>query len=102
MIEKGRHLNIIKKDRNCPICNMGLIENEEHFLLHCKEYKFKRSVLLSKINSTSQYNHNNSNNIVNLLVNSSSEFCLKLNGMFRSKKQYDFLIVNCALFHFHM
>lgn len=40
MIEKGRHLNIIKKDRNCPICNMGLIENEEHFLLHCKEYKF--------------------------------------------------------------
>jgi hypothetical protein len=39
MIEKGRHLNIIKKDRNCPISNMGLIENEEHFLLHCKEYK---------------------------------------------------------------
>ena len=61
---------------------MGLIENEEHFLLHCKEYKSKRSVLLSKINSTSQYNHNNSNNIVNLLVNSSSEFCLKLTSSF--------------------
>ena len=42
MIEKDRRLNIIKKDRNCPICNMGLIENEEHFLLHCKEYKSKR------------------------------------------------------------
>ena len=33
MIEKGRHINIIMKDRNCPICNMGLIENEEHNLL---------------------------------------------------------------------
>ena len=62
---------------------MGLIENEEHFLLHCKEYKFRRSVLLSKINSTSQYNHNNSNNIVNLSVNNSSEFCLKLTSSYR-------------------
>ena len=52
MVEKGRHLNLLKKDRNCPICNMGLIENEQHVLLHCKEYKSKRSVLLSKINST--------------------------------------------------
>ena len=61
---------------------MGLIENEEHFLLHCKGYKSKHSVLFSKINSTSVYNHNNSNNIVNFLVNSSSEFCLKLTSSY--------------------
>ena len=81
MIEKGRYLNIPKTDRNCPICNVGQIENEEHFLLHCKEYTSKRLVMLSKINKKISSNCE-TNKIVNLLINSSSEFCLKLTSSY--------------------
>ena len=37
-IDKGRHLNIKRSDRICQGCNLE-IENEEHFLLYCINYK---------------------------------------------------------------
>ena len=37
-IDKGRHLNIKRSDRICQGCNKE-IENEEHFLLYCINYK---------------------------------------------------------------
>jgi hypothetical protein len=36
MIERGRHLNIPRTDRYCLLCKSNQIEDEKHFLLHCK------------------------------------------------------------------
>ena len=65
MIEKGRYQKLNRKDRNCLVCNAGEIENEEHFLLHCKHYKLIRSTFLKKIKSL----------IPNLLTNPYYAFC---------------------------
>ena len=37
-IDKGRHLNIKRNERICQGCNLE-VENEEHFLLRCINYK---------------------------------------------------------------
>ena len=65
MIEKGRYQKLNRKDGNCLVCNAGEIENEEHFLLHCKHYKLIRSTFLKKIKSL----------IPNLLTNPYYAFC---------------------------
>ena len=48
MIEKGRHRNIPKELRFCPICPRS-IENEVHFLILCKGYREERQNLFEKI-----------------------------------------------------
>ena len=47
MIEKGRHLNLKKKDRKCPFC--FAFEDENHFLLHCRIYSTLREVMLATV-----------------------------------------------------
>jgi len=37
-IDKGRHRNIKRSNRICQGCNLE-VENEEHFLLYCINYK---------------------------------------------------------------
>ena len=37
-IEKGRYDGINRENRKCLNCNMGVIENEYHFLLICPKY----------------------------------------------------------------
>jgi hypothetical protein len=37
-IEKGRYSNVPRSNRFCNACNANLIEDEEHFLLHCTAY----------------------------------------------------------------
>ena len=46
MIEKGRHRNVDIRFRNCPFCPMGILEDEYHFLLHCKTFSSLRNELL--------------------------------------------------------
>ena len=41
-IEQGRHLRIDKHQRLCTNCNMGMIENEYHFLLICPKFTVLR------------------------------------------------------------
>ena len=36
IIEKDRHRNVDIRLKNCPFCPMGILEDEYHFLLHCK------------------------------------------------------------------
>lgn len=52
MIEKGRHVNIDREFRLCPICvltDIFVVEDEYHFFFECKAYEeirntyFKRS-----------------------------------------------------------
>jgi hypothetical protein len=38
MIERGRHLNIPRTERYCLLCKSNQIEDEKHFLLHCKKF----------------------------------------------------------------
>jgi hypothetical protein len=37
-IEKGRHNNKTRAERLCRACDLGIIEDEEHFLLNCTAY----------------------------------------------------------------
>ena len=46
MIEKGRHQGIARGDRTCPFCPLS-VENEKHFLLHCKNYSEMRNHLFN-------------------------------------------------------
>ena len=39
LIEEGRFRNIPRNERICTRCNMGVIENEYHFLLICSLYR---------------------------------------------------------------
>jgi hypothetical protein len=45
-IEEGRYRNIPRNERVCTRCNMGVIENEYHFLLICPLYRDLRKLLL--------------------------------------------------------
>ena len=46
MIEKGRHKNLPKEERICPMCLEG-IEDEIHFLTKCKHFQQLREPLLT-------------------------------------------------------
>ena len=53
MIEKGRHMNIDKEERFCPMCP-NLIEDETHFLIMCKAYKKEREKLFNEANKANR------------------------------------------------
>ena len=48
-IERGRHskVKVPEQDRLCKFCNIGAIENESHFLLHCCRYMEERITLFT-------------------------------------------------------
>lgn len=48
-IETGRYKSEPPQDRICQFCNNNEIENEKHFLLHCKLYEIKRIDFFRKI-----------------------------------------------------
>ena len=50
MIEKGRHLNIVKEERFCPLCPYA-VEDETHFLITCKAFQKEREELFMKANT---------------------------------------------------
>eukprot|EP00732_Lithocolla_globosa_P002453 Lithocolla_globosa_v1_NODE_1612_length_2444_cov_4.514417.p1 type:complete len:535 gc:universal NODE_1612_length_2444_cov_4.514417:2019-415(-) len=45
-IETGRYTGIAEKDRICPCCNLGEIENEFHFVMNCPKFAQERDLLL--------------------------------------------------------
>ena len=53
MIEKGRHMNIKRELRFCPLCP-NAVEDEIHFLTVCKGFKEHRRKLFYKINETNR------------------------------------------------
>ena len=48
-IETGRYEKIDRKERICTYCNLGAIEDEEHFLLKCPAYSTFRDKLSHEI-----------------------------------------------------
>ena len=47
MIEKGRHQNLERHDRICPLC--PLVEDEIHSLTKCVAYRYIRRDLLAEV-----------------------------------------------------
>ena len=47
MIETGRHQKVPKTERFCPFCH-GMIEDEIHFLINCKQYDALRGPLFKE------------------------------------------------------
>ena len=46
-VEKGRHINIERNQRKCPLC-ISDIEDEFHFILICPEYIDLRKTYIDK------------------------------------------------------
>jgi hypothetical protein len=49
MIERGRHLSIPRTERYHLLCKSNQIEDEKHFLLHCKKFNTQRNIFNEKI-----------------------------------------------------
>ena len=57
-IEKGRHANIPYRDRKCPICKSGEVEDEYHFLMQCQSITEIRTDLFDRMQQIfSEFNH---------------------------------------------
>ena len=83
MIEKGRHKNIPISERICQVCNSGHIENEEHFLLHCKYFEQERQLFVNKINTSYPSFVNSSPRIkIIFLLNNKSSKILRMSSSF--------------------
>jgi hypothetical protein len=52
MIERGRYFNINKKERHCPICKTGQVEDENHFILKFKRFEQIRLKFYDKVLKT--------------------------------------------------
>ena len=51
-IEKGRHLNIERNLRFCPLCqmqNLSVIEDEYHFFFECETYDMLRETYFENL-----------------------------------------------------
>jgi len=49
ILETGRYKGEKEEERICTLCCSREVENEKHFLLHCKLYEDERSDLLKKV-----------------------------------------------------
>ena len=82
-IEKGRYSNVPRSNRFCNACNANLIEDEEHFLLHCTAYTEIRDKLLKELKPNIKNLHLMDNNAkLHLLLNNSSLKSLILSSSF--------------------
>ena len=55
MIEKGRHLDLLKHERRCPLC--FCFEDEKHFILNCPVFAHLRNDLISTVEKTLKMNN---------------------------------------------
>ena len=85
MIERGRHLNMQRNNRYCPICNNGEIEDEKHFLLACSGYIPQRQIFINKIsNIINPLEYESIHNKIKYLMNNSSPLILRIYSSFIS------------------
>jgi hypothetical protein len=73
LILLGRHLNIPRTERYCLLCKSNQIEDEKHFLLHCKKFNTQRNIFNEKIlNILENASYKNANNKISFLFNNKS------------------------------
>ena len=70
-IEKGRYLKVPREQRLCVSCNV--VEDEAHFLLHCKTNESLRKKLIEEFfENTDHYEQYNDNQKLKILLNPNS------------------------------
>ena len=76
-IERGRYKNIPANERICKSCQLGNVEDEKHFFIHCPAYTNFRKELINKVKI--QINHFNqiTENNISIIFNSKSLIILK-------------------------
>ena len=79
-IERGRYFQVHKQNRICLSCNMGEIEDEEHFFLNCSSYKPARDNYIQKLKAIySNWNSRSlSRGLLSTLLNTDSYTVLKI------------------------
>jgi hypothetical protein len=96
MIERGRHLNIPRTERYCLLCKSNQIEDEKHFLLHCKKFNTQRNLFNEKIsNILENASYKNANNKISFLFNNKSysiDFLFHIK-LFEYKKRFAIIII---------
>ena len=79
-IERGRYFQIHQQNRICLSCNMGEIEDEEHFFLNCSSYTPARDNYIKKLKAI--YSNRNSRSLsrglLSTLLNADSYAVLTL------------------------
>ena len=79
------HLNIPRTERYCLLCKSNQIEDEKHFLLHCKQFNTQRNIFNEKIlNILENASYKNANNKISFLFNNKSYSILRLTSSFIS------------------
>ena len=48
-VEVGRYKAIPEEERLCAVCDLGVVEDEFHFVFYCPVYDHLRNILLEKI-----------------------------------------------------
>ena len=51
MVEKGRHKNIPREQRTCPVCEQNVVEDETHFMLECTRYHAARVSMYAAVSA---------------------------------------------------
>ena len=72
-VETGRHARVLVpfEDRKCTICNSDNIEDEQHFLLSCKEFEYDRMKMTNEMCSIiPQFNSMTGHNKLSVLLSS--------------------------------
>ena len=94
MIEKGRHLNIAKPDRKCPFCPD--MEDEAHFLLHCRTFSVLRENLVDTVVQTlnEEINRNDDRTMFGYLLGNTQISPIVAKHLRKSMELRDFLIEN--------
>ncbi len=48
-LETGRYQNESRANRVCRICNGGVLEDQQHFVLECPAYSIRRGIFIAKV-----------------------------------------------------
>lgn len=92
MIEKGRHMNLEREDRKCPFCPS--VEDENHFLLHCRIYSILREIMLSTVEEklNEQLNRNDEMKMMRYLLGNKELSPIVAKYLKQTMELRDFLI----------
>ena len=72
-IETGRHRNIPRNERHCPLCKAKVVEDEAPALLVCEQYNSLRTTFFNKTGNTNETNSLSKIEKMQLIFNSNDQ-----------------------------
>ncbi len=77
-VETGRFSRTPLEDRKCEMCDLDVIEDEQHFICTCPLYSQERQVLYHKINNLHpDFNNLDTDNKFIFLMSDNQKICAK-------------------------